>query len=289
MDTDMKINFYRPVFFVPYVLMAGLVLLFFCFLFQHQHDASVQSTKQLTPGELVDKAMAIPGAIVISPHRDLVEMGLAELTNNPQGCPVSLTADAPSVAVHTRKNWCVWEFGSRQLLDYHNKQHCDGVAFAGHGITFISSAIGYQKAYDLFRKCVDDGNGEEFKTIVNQNFSNGTLKLLDYSRLISTRLTNEHIIFTPGAEHISMIGVQIDNSYITSDGMDYRDAAGVALRLAVLACHGILTISQSVIVIDGKYFDLEQPDPAMCKQYSDLADKIDRDLSGQPTVSDGQE
>jgi hypothetical protein len=60
-----------------------------------------------SPEELVDRAWAIPGAIVLSPHRDLVEMGLYDVKSG--WAEVHLLS--PAIAVHSRKGWCVWPLG----------------------------------------------------------------------------------------------------------------------------------------------------------------------------------
>lgn len=112
---------------------------------------------ELSPGDLVDKAMAIPGAIVISPHRDLVEMGLAEIRDNPEECDLTLTTGSPAIAVHTKKRWCVWELGEGYLLVHHGLEHCNGVDVWGFDNTFIGGGRDYKLAYDSFTRCVAEG------------------------------------------------------------------------------------------------------------------------------------
>jgi hypothetical protein len=116
---------------------------------------------EASPGALVDKAMSIPGAIVISPHRDLVEMGLATITGNPEGCDFSLTTGSPAIAVHTKKKWCVWELGYTYLLVHHGLKNCGGVSVVGNDNTFIGGGEHYKEGYEHLQKCVDEGNRPE--------------------------------------------------------------------------------------------------------------------------------
>lgn len=138
------------------VCITGGVLAFCGSAFMYSYPV-----KESPPGELIDKAMAIPGAIVISPHRDLVDMGLATVTGNPEGCNFSLTTGSPAIAVHTKKRWCVWELGDTHLLTQHGLKTCGGVNVYGNDNTFIGGGENYKEGYEHLQKCVEEGNRPE--------------------------------------------------------------------------------------------------------------------------------
>ena len=104
------------------------------------------------PGELVDKAMTIPGAVVLTPHRDLAEIGFTMASGARVG--------SPSIAVRTKKGFCVWELGNDYLIKIDSSSLATGDTLYHQDDQFISSHAGYQLAYDEFSRCVAEGNGK---------------------------------------------------------------------------------------------------------------------------------
>lgn len=140
------------------LVLIGFITILHTFVEKAFETKPERQAKELTPGELVDKAMEIPGAIVISPHRDLIEMGLAVITENPEQCDITLTTGSPAIAVHAKKKWCVWELGYEYALNYHYKEECGAVKVWGNTNTFIISGSDYKLGFDAFKKCIDEGN-----------------------------------------------------------------------------------------------------------------------------------
>lgn len=128
----------------------------------------------VSPAELVDRAMALPRAIVISPHRDLVEMGIVKLVDGEQG-DIGFYTCGPAIGVPTKNRWCIWDLGMGCGMKIRNGQKHDylmneslllgsEVTVASHkgkfnaNYTMIGSAVSYHTAYDAFTKCVAEGN-----------------------------------------------------------------------------------------------------------------------------------
>lgn len=111
------------------------------------------------PGELVDKAMALPGAIVISPHRDLTELGIVKkaLDKNDEDTPIFVTS--PTIAVHTGKGgWCLWELGADGSFRSPYGYIEEGLHYLEYNVVKETGSYdGYQTAYDNFTKCVAEG------------------------------------------------------------------------------------------------------------------------------------
>lgn len=103
-------------------------------------------------GKYVDKAMSLKGAILLSPKDDLVKLGLFTVAPN---VPITIHTCSPSIAVLTKKKWCVWGLGWNcgikiNLKNYH-------VLVDGNPqVEIIGSAIGYKSAEEDFEKCVKE-------------------------------------------------------------------------------------------------------------------------------------
>ena len=151
-DVVQILGFCALVFFIGIIVVGGIKT--GEYVFSKIYD----SHQEKSPGELVDLAMALPGAIVISPHRDLIEIGIQaeEIDSGGNHTPVYLTS--PAIAVHTKKNWCIWELGWKGFFSYDRDFEKKGGHLFFGNITEIGSAYGYQTAYDGFTKCVNDGN-----------------------------------------------------------------------------------------------------------------------------------
>jgi hypothetical protein len=118
-----------------------------------------------SPGELVDQAWAIPGAILLTPHRDLVEMGIYEVASG----WAEIHLFSPTIAVSTRKGWCLWPLGK---FGVHvnggdvatNRWNGASIAISptvfDHIAGMVDSFHGYQSAFDRFKACVDEGSAK---------------------------------------------------------------------------------------------------------------------------------
>lgn len=132
-----------------------------------KYFARKEPPKIPSPAELVDRAWSIPGAIVISPNRDLNTLGIVESSWD-------VRVSAPSIGVHTRSGrWCIWNLGRGWI-------HFPDQADKGDKINlkdtwYVGDAFGYQSAYDRFKECVDEGNklAEKSITITGGKIVNG--------------------------------------------------------------------------------------------------------------------
>lgn len=113
---------------------------------------------KLSPGELIDKAWAIPGAILITPHRDLIEMGLVEVvTAHPEAfdkCKPMAHVISPTIAVPTKNGWCLWQLGLKGG-HVNSRGACAKIYLDFSDITSVTSENGYQAAFDQFQKCIE--------------------------------------------------------------------------------------------------------------------------------------
>lgn len=99
--------------------------------------------KDISLAELVDSAMALSGAIVISPHRELSTIG------DDFGESGTLKVAAPSIGVHTPNGWCVWSLGTNAVGDFQNM-----VVDGAYHFSIFGSKSSYQSGYVNFMHCV---------------------------------------------------------------------------------------------------------------------------------------
>lgn len=110
-------------------------------------------TNPSLPGELVDKAMAMPGAIVLSPHREVRELlgvkGYTHLT--PYGILAEEVPEylcSPAIAVHIGKRWCLWELG--KACEFNPKEAVEYPMT----LEVVVSKNGYRESYHEFSDCI---------------------------------------------------------------------------------------------------------------------------------------
>lgn len=94
------------------------------------------------PSFYVDAAMYLPGAIVISPHRDLRDMGIIS-----PNYPPYYTA-GPAIGVPTKNGWCVWSLTDFSVAG----QYADESYFA-YGADIFGSRGGYRDGYSKLVNC----------------------------------------------------------------------------------------------------------------------------------------
>ena len=153
---------------IPGVLVLMIAAAMIGFGCLYGSDFGAEKPAPLTPGELVDKAMAMPGAIVLSPHRDLVEMGITSsvavdsVTDEIYSPEIHLCS--PAIAIHTKKKWCVWELGAKCGFNLKGYIHHAEDYVSIHGPLYENGSIdGYQAAFTVFQKCVSEGNSVDIK------------------------------------------------------------------------------------------------------------------------------
>lgn len=155
-----QVQYQNQLFYVLSAFLAAIALVEGVFLFDPilRNHFSHQVNVEKSPGELVDLAMAVPGAIVLSPHRDLVEMGIVPITAVSEECSINIYVDSPSIAVKTRKHWCIWGLGMGGWHSAYANCFGTGVTPVLSQFSDFNSYNGYQSAFDSFTKCVAEGN-----------------------------------------------------------------------------------------------------------------------------------
>ena len=129
---------------------------------------------KLSDAALIDEAMKIPGAIVLSPHRDRRDFNIYAVTGADLDDSFSVKLCSPGIAVRTKKRWCVWVLGECMYKEgvpkdsavfgnsviVHNPGH-EEVSMDGKYTEFFSSANGYPAAFNDFQQCITEGNAPD--------------------------------------------------------------------------------------------------------------------------------
>lgn len=151
---------FRLTFFVAgLVVIATWGVLLGYVTYENHFAKYFEKAAEKSPGELVDLAMQIPGSIVISPHRDLVSLGIETIEIKPEYGDLKIYLKSPAIGVHTKQYWCIWELGNTAAALDVKGDWIGHVGVSGHGTHLINSHNqAFQASYDSFTKCVEEGN-----------------------------------------------------------------------------------------------------------------------------------
>jgi hypothetical protein len=147
----------RPACCCAGIILSFALLIAFCWFEAYPLAKAIMARPGPSDAALVDQAMVMPGAIVISPHRDLVEMGIIH-------APTPVYTAGPAIAIHTRKQWCIWSLG------HDATPIMGGTSQSEYGVeaTIFGNWHGYPAAFADFKKCVQDENASfDSKTVGN--------------------------------------------------------------------------------------------------------------------------